>query len=148
MRMRARSIVESEVGEDLLLFNSGNQRFHALNISGKILWSNYYCDREMDRAIDAIKVAFGLSPEDDIKADVETFLVSLEKAELLHSGGGGPADRAEEQTHATTVLLKGRDYIKPSMQEIPLDWLKEKHPSAFLDVMFSDTWGPATDDFR
>lgn len=145
MRVRASSVVESEVGEDLLLFNSERQSFHALNVSAKIVWKNYFGDKDIDVAADALTVAFGLSPKDDVKGDVVDILGQLEKAELIKPASRGRADPTEQKLQATTVLLRGRDYLKPSMQEIPMDWLKKMHPAAIVDVMFSDTWGPATD---
>ncbi len=145
MRERTNSVVESEVGEDLLLFNPENQSFHALNISAKIVWKNYFGDKDIDAAVDALTVAFGLSSKDDVKGDVANILGQLEKAELIKPASRGRADPAEQKGQATTVLLRGRDYIKPSMQEIPMEWLKKMHPSAIVEVMFSDTWGPSTD---
>lgn len=146
MRERAHSVVESEVGEDLLLFNSEKQTFHALNVSAKIVWRNYFGDKDIDLAVDALTVAFGLSPKTDLKGDVADILDQLQKAELIKPASRGCADSAEQKMQVTTVLLRGRDYMKPSMQEIPMEWLKKMHPSAIVDVMFSDTWGPATDN--
>lgn len=148
MRERASSVVESEVGEDLLLFNSEKQTFFALNVAAKIVWKNYFGDKDIVSAVDALTVAFGLSPKDDVKGDVADILNQLEKAELIKPASRGRADPAEQKVQATTVLLRGRDYMKPSMQEIPMEWLKKMHPGAIVDVMFSDTWGPATDTIQ
>lgn len=148
MRERASSVVESEVGEDLLLFNSEKQTFFALNVAAKIVWKNYFGDKDIDAAVDALTVAFGLSPKDDVKGDVGDILNQLEKAELIKPASRGRADPAAQKVQATTVLLRGRDFMKPSMQEIPMEWLKKMHPSAIVDVMFSDTWGPATDTIQ
>ena len=53
MRERAHSVVESEVGEDLLLFNSEKQTFHALNVSAKIVWRNYFGDKDIVSPVSA-----------------------------------------------------------------------------------------------
>lgn len=148
MRERASSVVESEVGEDLLLFNSERQSFHALNVSAKIVWKNYFGDKDIDATVDALTVAFGMSPNVDVRGDVVDILSQLEKAELIKPASRGRADPADQRAQVTTVLLRGRDYMKPSMQEIPMEWLKKMHPSAIVDVMFSDIWGPATDTIQ
>jgi hypothetical protein len=148
---RANSIVESEIGEDLLLFNRAEQRFHALNISGKLIWKNLineiaFVSRDIDRCAEALRVTFGLSSKDEVSGDVEAFIQELRNAGLLVQCHRQPCDSSEQENAVNTSALKQRAYPKPVIQEIPLDWLKRKHPSALIKVTFSDTWSPASDD--
>lgn len=142
---RENSIVESDIGDDLLLFNSSQQRFHALNLTGKIIWQNFFSEDDFDNCVDAVKTAYGLSPKENIDDDVNKFIDLLEKSGLLKAEPASRTDPSEMRTLVTTSRMGGKEYVAPLHQEIPIKWLKERHPAAFLGAGFGDTWGPATD---
>ncbi len=146
MKIKKGSLVESEIGEDLLIFNTSEQKFFAINITGKIAWANFFTSEDIKYILKAFKKAYGDNlNEKEVKEDIALFIESLAEVGLIKESDSDKDRPSADRGHINTSRLTKDSYEKPVIQEIPIDWLKKHHPSALLDTNFSDVWSPATD---
>lgn len=137
---RSATIVESDVGEDLLLFETESNSIHALNASAKVVWNRMSSGPRNAAEIAAyLGEVYGLKESADLVADVESLIKHLTDLKLVTRGAGGNAGRI----YAFDEKSPNR-YIKPTVRSFTREWLLANHPAAFYDVMFADTWHPAS----
>lgn len=137
------TIIESEVGDQVLLYDPIEDKFHALNLAAKLIWELSKSGSNELEAAKTFKVYFGGKETDYIK-DISSVIKELQKLRIFHE---------DSSTNRTSSLidLKLKPHAHPLQYESPRvitytsEWMKSNHPSAFLSVRFSDRWGPACD---
>ena len=138
------SVVESDMWLSKLIFDNRTNNVHALNVTGKIIWDSISDAASLDTLVD--KVLYwcnGPTKKDDVVHHVSSFLTSLRDADLLipiSEGGGFPVGLKVTITQTQSNVA----YIEPQISTYTKEWLEQKHPAAFHQVLFSDTWGPST----
>ena len=137
------AVVESDMGDTLLIFDQRSDNVHALNITGKILWHAFDANADLAALIRVIEKWFTRGVDRARATDDATrFLADLQRAGLLMSpgtGGGFPVGKEV----SFRQNLPDVPYVEPRVNTFTKQWLKQQHPDAFNRVMFADTWGPS-----
>jgi hypothetical protein len=137
---RKASLVESDMGDTLLLFETATEQVHALSLSAKVIWNSLSSGPKSvgDIANFAGRVFAGTNPT-QITTDVDDFLKVLGKKGLIGKGAIYGTVGREYYFEERAVP----SYVPPQIQSYTRDWLKSNHPASFYNVMFSDTWNPS-----
>jgi PqqD family protein of HPr-rel-A system len=136
---RSASIVESDVGEDLLLFETETNAIHALNASAKVIWNRMSSGPRNTAEIAAyLAEIYGLKDSAQVADDVEAIVKHLAELKLVTRGSGGTIGR-----EYYFDKKKPSAYAKPAIRSFDREWLLANHPGSFYSVMFGDTWQPS-----
>jgi hypothetical protein len=134
-------LIESDLGQTLLIFNIKRQSVIALNMSARIAWISM-TSQEQERTHLAKNLGrwYTSAKPAELEAEVERIVTEFISAGLLVPSheGGFLEGKEVNVTNRSTIA-----YERAAIKEYPLQWLKEHHPAAFTTVMFSDTWSPA-----
>ena len=140
------AVVESDMGDTLLIFDQRSDNVHALNMIGKIIWHAFDANADLPALIRMIeKWCTGGVDRAKASNDVTQFLGVLQQVGLLlapGAGGGFPVGREVN----VRQNLPDVPYLEPRINTFTKQWLKQQHPDAFNRVMFGDSWGPAVGD--
>jgi hypothetical protein len=136
---RRATIVESDVGEDLLLFETESNSIHALNASAKVVWNRMSsAPRNAGEIAAYLGEIYGLKESADLVADVEALIRQLAELKLVTRGAGGSVGREYYFDKKSAA-----SYAKPVIRSFTREWLLANHPGSFYAVMFGDTWKPS-----
>ena len=132
------SLVESSVGDSLLLYNTMKEEFYVLNSSAKII-REYYKEKADLIKIEQVIISFfndiGIS---NIKEDAELFVKELENKEILI------ADTNSQSTQNISIKFEANTkekYETPKIEVLSKEWMIENHPADYYKGNgFGDTW--------
>jgi len=137
------ALKESEVGDQILLYDPVEDQFHALNLAAKLIWDLSKIQADEATATKTFVQFFG-DADADFAKDISAAIKELRKLGIFQKAA---SLRVSPQT---TLRLKPHahplQYEPPRVITYTSDWMKKNHPSAFLSVKFSDRWGPACDE--
>ncbi|AFY19325.1 PqqD family protein [Pseudomonas sp. UW4] len=134
---------ESEVGDQILLYDPVDDEFHALNLAAKLIWDTFKMGGTENDILQTYIQFFGADPG-NFKADIKSAINDLSAKEVLELKQRG-------LRYPVKQIVKLSPHAHPLMYETPniisykSAWMKANHPSAYLSVKFSDRWGPACD---
>lgn len=138
--MRNLSLVESDVGSNLLLYSPSKELFYVLNIPAKFFWLLYTETKKQQRALDAVSEYYDQGFDlGTARIDCKSIIEEFKKHELLvprPTGVGFPPI-----PNVTATKAKNSIYEEPEVRIITKEWMIKNHPATFhLGNGFGDTW--------
>lgn len=137
------TLIESEVGDQVLLYDPILDKFHALNLAAKLIWELSKSGSDELGAAKTFEAYFGGKETDYIK-DISSVIEEFQKLGIFQ-------EESSSNLTSSSIDLKLKPHAHSLQYEAPRvitytsAWMKSNHPSAFLSVRFSDRWGPACD---
>jgi len=132
--------VESEVGDQIVLFDPSTEKFYALNLAAKLVFKLFNGNSSIPTIENTLLKFFKTAGLDKptVKADVATILKKFEAAGLVAMTGRQPSKGSVKiKPHGHPLI-----YEAPQFRVYSATWMQKNHPQVFLDANFSDTWSP------
>lgn len=143
---RKEDIYTRQVGFDLVLLDTQEERLHVLNSVGAVIWHSISADRSLREIADAVCLAYDLpkKAEERVTEDVIYFTERLKQNDLI----GEPAPRKKKKDLKVTIPDReisrvDARYQPPSIKTLSLEEVEQLNKvEGNYTPRFADTWHP------
>ncbi|WP_293004971.1 PqqD family protein [Nitrosomonas sp.] len=133
------SLIESEVGNNLLLYDTVKEVFFVLNPPTKFIWLLYSEEDSITPIIQMIKKYYKHpAREKEIMDDVIQMVDELKKNKILIPADNTKSSHSQSLNLSTSIE---EQYSKPTLRSLTKEWMLEYHPDSYYrGSHFSDLW--------
>lgn len=132
------NFVESNVGDNTLLFNTVKEEFYVLNVTSYMILQLYNSESSLKVVIDTIEDYYKKSTRSDIKKEVVAFVKDLISMNILKENIGNTISKVENVSFQKNAE---ETFVSPKLDVLTKKWMVDNHPAAYYKgSAFSDMW--------